>query len=76
MNLKRKLEWRVIYCTLFTNLSSLMLGYYFDVPSPIASEVKSGELLDDYQFGIFSGIFYLSPFSIYQQQLVVSQLYP
>ena len=53
MNLKRKLEWRVIYCTLFTNLSSLMLGYSFGFPSPIASEVKSPDLLDDYQFGIF-----------------------
>ena len=37
-----------------------MLGYSFGLPSPIAREVKSGGLLDDYQFGIFSGIFYLS----------------
>ena len=37
-----------------------MLGYSFGFPSPIAREVKSGNLLDDYQFGIFSGMFYLS----------------
>ena len=37
-----------------------MLGYSFGFPSPIAREVKSGNLLDDYQFGVFSGIFYLS----------------
>ena len=60
MNLKGKFEWRVLYCTLITNLSFLMLGYSFGLPSPIAREVKSSNLLDDYQFGIFSGIFYLS----------------
>ena len=60
MNPKWRLEWRVLYCTLFTNLSSFMLGYSFGFPSPIAREVKSGNLLDDYQFGIFSGMFYLS----------------
>ena len=55
-----RLEWKVLLCNLFTNLSYLMLGYSLGFPSPIASEVKSADLLDDYQFGIFSGIFYLS----------------
>ena len=55
-----RLEWKVLLCNLFTNLSYLMLGYSLDFPSPIASEVKSADLLDDYQFGIFSSIFYLS----------------
>ena len=58
--LEMRVEWRVLYCSLFTNLSYLMLGYSLGLPSPIAPEVKSGGLLDDYQFGIFSGIFYLS----------------
>ena len=60
MNQIRKVEWRVLYCTLSTNIASLMLGYSFGFPSPIAREVKSGNLLDDYQFGVFSGIFYLA----------------
>ena len=60
MNLVRRLEWRVLYCTLFANISTLMLSYSFGLPSPIAREVKSSNLLDDYQFGIFSGIFYLA----------------
>ena len=55
-----QVEWRVLYCTLSTNIASFMLGYSFGFPSPIAREVKSGNLLDDYQFGVFSGIFYLS----------------
>ena len=54
------IEWRVLYCTLSTNIASFMLGYSLGFPSPIAREVKSGNLLDDYQFGVFSGIFYLS----------------
>ncbi|KAI6659028.1 Facilitated trehalose transporter Tret1 [Oopsacas minuta] len=37
-----------------------MLGYSFGLPSPIALEIKSSNILDDYQFGIFSGIFYLA----------------
>ena len=60
MKILPEVEWRVIYSSLSTSLSSLMLRYSYGFPSPIASEVKSGELLDDYQFGIFSGIFYLS----------------
>ena len=55
-----QVEWRVLYCTLSTNIASFMLGYSLGFPSPIAREVKSGNLLDDYQFGVFSGIFYLS----------------
>ena len=60
MNLIHTIEWRVLYCTLFTNIASFMLGYSFGFPSPIAREVKSGNLLDDYQFGLFAGIFYLA----------------
>ena len=54
------IEWRTLYCTLSTNIASLMLGYALGFPSPIAREVKSGNPFDDYQFGVFSGIFYLA----------------
>ena len=55
-----EIEWRTLYYTLSTNIAFFMVGYAFAFPSPIAREVKSGNLLDDYQFGIFSGIFYLA----------------
>ena len=55
-----EVEWKVLYCSLSTSLSYLMIGYSYGFPSPIAREVKSDNLLDDYQFGIFSGILYLS----------------
>ena len=60
MKLFHQIEWRVLYCTLSTNLAYFMLGYAYGLPSPISHEVKSANLLDDYQFGIFSGILYVS----------------
>ena len=60
MKLFHQIEWRVLYCTFSTNLTYFLLGYSYGLPSPISHEVKSENLLDDYQFGIFSGIFYVS----------------
>ena len=60
MKLKHRLEWRVLCCTIFANVSPFMLGYSFGLPSPIAREVKSAHLLDDYEFGLFSGMFYVA----------------
>ena len=53
-------EWKVLYCTSSTSLTYFLLGFSYGLPSPISQEVKSANLLDDYQFGIFSGIFYVS----------------
>ena len=53
-------EWRVLYCTLSSNITFFMLGYGYGFPSPIAKEIKNTNILDEYQFGIFSGIFYLA----------------
>ena len=60
MKLFRQIELKVIYCTFSTSLTYFLLGYSYGLPSPISHEVKSANLLDDYQFGIFSGIFYVS----------------
>ena len=55
-----QIEWRVLYCTFSTGITYFLLGYSYGLPSPILHEVKSANILDDYQFGIFSGILYVS----------------
>ena len=55
-----RISWRVIYATLTTSIALLIAGFGYGLPSPIAREVKSGKLLNDYQFGLFSGIFFLT----------------
>ena len=62
MSTKYRISFYVLYCTLTTSVSFLLLGFGFGFPSPIAEELKrtNTSILDDYQFAVFSGVFYLT----------------
>ena len=51
---------RFLFLHHFNTIRTNKHTHSFGFPSPIAREVKSGNLLDDYQFGLFAGIFYLA----------------
>ena len=60
MSTKYRISFYVLYCTLTTSVSFLLLGFGFGFPSPIAEKVKRTNILDDYQFAVFSGVFHLT----------------
>ena len=60
MNLFYLSEWRVLYCTLSSDIGFLTLGLNYGFPSPIAREIKNSNILNGYQYGIFTGAFFLS----------------